>query len=79
MITLHRLNGEEFVLNAELIQTVQGNKETLIVLSTGNQLLVRETKEQVAALALDYRKRVAQEAVRKSVETLQRASSTRED
>jgi len=66
VIKLHRLNGQEFVLNAELIQTIQGGKETLVVLTTGNQVLVSEPVDEIIERTVEYRKRVTQEALEKS-------------
>ena len=47
MIKLHRLNGGEVVINAELIETVEDAGDTLVTLSTGNRYLVREGVDHV--------------------------------
>lgn len=54
MITVTRLNGQRFVLNAELIRTVEENPDTTIRLINGDTLIVRESMEQVVALAVEY-------------------------
>lgn len=54
MITLTRLNGRKFVLNAELIRTVEENPDTTITLINGDHFLVKEDMRQVVELALDY-------------------------
>lgn len=54
MITLTRLNGGRFVVNAELIRTVEERPDTTIVLTTGETLIVRERMEQVVAKAIEY-------------------------
>ena len=59
MIRLHRLNGSEVVVNAELIDTVESHgQETVIGLVTGNRLLVKEGVTQVIELSVEYRRRV---------------------
>jgi len=47
MIKLHRLNGSEIVINAELIESVDALPNTRIVLVTGNQYIVQENVDVV--------------------------------
>lgn len=54
MITLTRLNGDRFVVNAELIRTVEERPDTTITLTTGDHLIVRESLDEVVARAIDY-------------------------
>lgn len=54
MISLTRLNGHRFVLNAELIRTVEENPDTVITLTTGEHLIVRESVREVVDLAVEY-------------------------
>jgi flagellar protein FlbD len=62
MISLHRINGEPFVLNAEWIKTVESCPDTRVVLLNGEVFLVRESAEEVAEKALDYRRKVMSHA-----------------
>ena len=62
MISLHRLNGEPFVLNAEWIKTVESRPDTRVVLLNGEVYLVRETSEEVTQKTLDYRRQVRADA-----------------
>ena len=66
MIALHRLGhaGESFHLNPDLIVTVEGTPDTVVVLTTGTRMLVTETPEDVAALVRDWRASVLAGAVR---------------
>jgi flagellar protein FlbD len=59
MIVLHRLNGVEIILNAELIETMEGGKDTVITLTTGNRFLVRENVAEVTQQVIEYRRKVA--------------------
>lgn len=54
MIALTRLNGTRFVVNAELIKTVEQTPDTVITLLNGDRLLVREPIEQVVQKAIEY-------------------------
>ncbi|MEQ9365483.1 MAG: flagellar FlbD family protein, partial [Leptospirales bacterium] len=42
MIALHRLKGEEFLLNHRLIETIERSPDTLITLTNERKYLVRE-------------------------------------
>jgi flagellar protein FlbD len=61
MIPLSRLNGKEFVVNCELIKFVESTPDTLITLTSGEKLMVRETPDQVIQATMNYRKRLYQE------------------
>jgi len=54
MISVTRLNGKPFVINAELIRTIEANPDTTITLTTGEHMLVRESMPRVVELAIDY-------------------------
>ena len=58
MIRLTRLNERPFVLNAEQIRTVEETPDTMITLLTGDQLVVRESMEEVIRRAVEYARRV---------------------
>jgi flagellar protein FlbD len=58
MIVLHKLNAQEIVVNAELIETLEPGPQTVIHLATGNKVLVSETKDEVIAKVVEYRKSV---------------------
>jgi flagellar protein FlbD len=55
VIRLTRLNGEHFVLNAELIQRVEGHPDTVITLLDDTKYVVTETVDTVVREVRDYR------------------------
>jgi flagellar protein FlbD len=55
VIRLTRLNGEHFVLNAELIQRVEGHPDTVITLIDDTKYVVTEAVDQVVREIRDYR------------------------
>lgn len=54
MIIVTRLNGKEFVVNAELIKVVEENPDTTLRLTTGDTIIVKESMKEVVTLAIDY-------------------------
>ncbi len=54
MIKLTRIDGEPFVLNAELIRYVESRPDTFVSLTTGERVIVRESLDQVIELAVRY-------------------------
>ncbi|WP_125141516.1 flagellar FlbD family protein [Clostridium transplantifaecale] len=56
MITLTKLNGEQFVLNSDLIEIITENPDTTILLTNGKHLLVREKKEQVIDKVVEFKR-----------------------
>ncbi|MCA1059160.1 flagellar FlbD family protein [Rossellomorea aquimaris] len=58
MITLTRLNGKSFTLNALYIETVEAFPDTTILLSNGRRYVVKETVDEVNALSCTFYERV---------------------
>lgn len=58
MIPVTRLNGSRFYLNAELVESVEGTPDTIIALSNGTRIIVRERPEQIVEAILQYRRQV---------------------
>ena len=58
MIKLHRLNGQEVIVNAELIESVEGHPDTVISLATGNRFVIQESVTEVIQRVVEYRKSV---------------------
>ena len=56
MISLTRLNGSRFVLNAELIRVVEENPDTVITLLGGEHLVVKETMREVIARSIEFQR-----------------------
>jgi flagellar protein FlbD len=58
MIRLHKLNGGEVVINAELIESLEPGRQTVVSLATGNRFLVRESADEVVEKVVEYRRAV---------------------
>lgn len=59
MITLHRLNGDEMTLNAELILTVEASPDTHILMMDRRRVLVSESVDEVVGAVVEYRRMVS--------------------
>ncbi len=60
MIFLTRFDGTEVVVNSDLIVTVEKIPDTVVTLTTGDRIMVKERVEEVVARAAAYRHRVLQ-------------------
>ncbi len=58
MITLHRINGEAFTINAALIETVESTPDTVIRLVNGHRYVAAEPMEEIVDLVVKYRQKV---------------------
>ncbi|WP_378951830.1 flagellar FlbD family protein [Pelosinus sp. sgz500959] len=57
MIKVARLKAQdEFILNAELIETIEETPDTVITLTSGRKLIVEESMDQVVRKIMDYRR-----------------------
>ena len=54
MITLTRLNGQAFVINAEKIRYVEQTPDTVVCCDTGEKMMVKERVEEVVRRAIEY-------------------------
>jgi flagellar protein FlbD len=58
MIRLTRLNRAPMVLNSDLIEHIDVTPDTVITLTTGQILRVRETADEVVERIVEFRRRV---------------------
>ncbi|MFN3485363.1 MAG: flagellar FlbD family protein [Planctomycetota bacterium] len=58
MIKVTRLNGKEFVVNAELIQYVEETPDTVITLVNHEKLVVKEPVNEVIRRVVEYRRSI---------------------
>ncbi len=58
MIALRRLNNQSIMVNADLIESLESTPDTVVTLTSGNKLIVRDTMEEIQAKIIDYQRRV---------------------
>lgn len=63
MIRLTRLQGEEIVINAGLIEFVERTPDTVITMATGRKVMVRESIDAVIDKVVAYSSRIGHPAV----------------
>lgn len=57
MINLSRLNGDKIMINIDLIELVEETPDTIITLTTGKKILVRESSRHIQEEIIRIRKR----------------------
>ena len=57
MIVVTRLNATRFAINADLIERIQENPDTVVFMVNGAKYVVTETMEEVIALVARHRAR----------------------
>ena len=55
MIVLHRLKGEDFFLNADLVESVEEMPDTVVTLVDGRRIVVSDTADVIAKRIVEYR------------------------
>lgn len=58
MIKLTKLNDSEFILNSSLIESIEETPDTVITLTTGKFLIVKETEEEIIEKVISYNKQI---------------------
>lgn len=58
MINLSRLNGEKFMINIDLIELIEETPDTIVTLTTGRKMLVRESSRHIQAEIIRIRKQI---------------------
>lgn len=58
MIELTRLNDVKFMVNADLVETVEEVPDTVITLTTGKKIFVKENRYEIRELIVRYKQEV---------------------
>jgi flagellar protein FlbD len=58
MIHLTRLNHISLVLNSDLIESIEATPDTVISLTTGQKLVVREAAQEVVRRVVEFRRAI---------------------
>ncbi len=56
MIYLTKLNDQEIVVNSDLIKFIEATPDTVLTLSIGDKLPVRESVEDVIAKVIEFKR-----------------------
>ena len=58
MIALTRLNGHPVMINADLIESVEETPDTVVTLTSGNKLIVRDSMRDVQAKIVEFKRNI---------------------
>ena len=54
MIALTKLSNQAFVVNADLIKFIESTPDTMVTLTTGERILVKEPTDEVIRRVIHY-------------------------
>ncbi|MCR5427234.1 MAG: flagellar FlbD family protein [Lachnospiraceae bacterium] len=56
MIEVTRLNGSKILINPHLLELVEETPDTVLTLTTGRKIIVKESRQDLKNLVKSYRK-----------------------
>jgi len=59
MIEVTKLGGDEIIINAELIESIQATPDTVITLTTDKKILVKDSVDEIVDKVISYKKNIA--------------------
>ncbi|NLC08049.1 MAG: flagellar FlbD family protein [Syntrophomonadaceae bacterium] len=63
MIKVTRLNGTELVINSDLIETMEQTPDTVITLTNGHRLVVKESVDELINRVVQFRQACLQQVL----------------
>lgn len=58
MIALTRLNGHPIMVNADLIESLEASPDTVVTLTSGNKLIVRDSPEAIQQRIIEFKRKI---------------------
>lgn len=58
MIKLSRLNGTDFVLNGEIIETIEATPDTVVTTINGKKFVVKNSIEEIIEKVIEYKGKI---------------------
>lgn len=58
MINLTKLNDSKIVINSDLIEFVEAIPDTIVTLTTGQKIMVKESVEDVVNMVIEYKRNI---------------------
>ena len=56
MIKVSRINGKRFVVNCDLIELIEETPDTVITLTTGKKLVIKESVDEVIEKVIIFKR-----------------------
>jgi len=60
MILVKKINGDEIIVNCELIQTIEFMPHAVLSLTTGEKIIIDETRDDLLRKIIEYKRTIAQ-------------------
>lgn len=58
MIELTKLNDKKFMVNSDLIEVIDETPDTVITLTTGKKIIVKENRQEIRNLIISFRQEI---------------------
>lgn len=58
MIELTKINEQKFTLNTDIIEFIEETPDTVITLTTGKKIIVKESRQEVTNLVISYKRAI---------------------
>lgn len=58
MIDVTRMNDKTLTLNSDLIESVEETPDTVITLTTGKKIIVKESRQEIKNLVILYKREI---------------------
>ncbi|AEF17356.1 MULTISPECIES: flagellar FlbD family protein [Thermoanaerobacterium] len=58
MISVTKLNGDEFIVNADMIEFIEETPDTVISLISGKKVVVKEKKGDIIRKVIEYKRKI---------------------
>ena len=68
MIKVTTLHDNQFIINADLIELIEKTPDTIITLTTGKKIIVKESLDEVLQKVIEYRQQTRQVDVKRNTD-----------
>ena len=58
MIEVTKINGVKVLVNPDLIELVEETPDTVLTLTTGRKIIVKESRQQIKSLVKSYKREI---------------------
>lgn len=58
MVILTKLNDQTFTVNSDLIETLEQTPDTVVVMTTGNKYVVKESPNEIIDKIVEFKRRI---------------------
>jgi flagellar protein FlbD len=58
LIALRRLNNQPIMVNPDLIESLEATPDTVVTLTSGNKLIVRDSMDEIREKIIAFKRRI---------------------